>query len=122
MPAGETVVIRCRQHFIDEDNSCYGLERFEQTIAERIADCDQFFAEVMPENISDVSPPVHAWAVWRVYKTADPKGSRDLEFFEKAFQKLLLNFTWWVNRKDVEGRHVFGSGFLGLDNIGLVRA
>jgi hypothetical protein len=70
-------------------------------------------------NFSDVNPPVHAWAVWRVYKIADPKGQRDLEFLEKAFQKLLLNFTWWVNRKDVEGRHVFGGGFLGLDNIGV---
>ncbi len=58
-------------------------------------------------NISDVNPPVHAWAVWRVYEMADPKGHRDLDFLEKAFQKLLLNFTWWVNRKDVEGRHVF---------------
>ena len=70
-------------------------------------------------NFSDVNPPVHAWAVWRVYKLADPKGSRDLDFLERAFQKLLLNFTWWVNRKDVEGRHVFGGGFLGLDNIGV---
>ena len=236
VPAGVTVIVRCRLHFIDEDNGCYGLERFEQTITERIADCDEFYAEVMPENVSeedalisrqgyagllwtkqfyefivhdwihgksdeplshperltgrnhdwehfyardilsmpdkweypwfaawdtafhmmpfakidpdfaknqlllllrewymhpngqlpayewnlsDVNPPVHAWAVWRVYKTADPKGSRDLVFLEKAFQKLLLNFTWWVNRKDVEGRHVFGGGFLGLDNIGV---
>ena len=70
-------------------------------------------------NFSDVNPPVHAWAVWRVYKIADAKGNRDLLFLERAFQKLLLNFTWWVNRKDVEGRHVFGGGFLGLDNIGV---
>lgn len=70
-------------------------------------------------NFSDVNPPVHAWAVWRVYKIADHKGKRDLLFLERAFQKLLLNFTWWVNRKDVEGRHVFGGGFLGLDNIGV---
>lgn len=70
-------------------------------------------------NFSDVNPPVHAWAVWRVYKIADCKGERDLLFLEKAFQKLLLNFTWWVNRKDVDGRHVFGGGFLGLDNIGV---
>jgi hypothetical protein len=70
-------------------------------------------------NFSDVNPPVHAWAVWRVYKISDRKGSRDLFFLERAFQKLLLNFTWWVNRKDVEGRHVFGGGFLGLDNIGV---
>lgn len=70
-------------------------------------------------NFSDVNPPVHAWAVWRVYKIADAKGGRDLLFLERCFQKLLLNFTWWVNRKDVEGRHVFGGGFLGLDNIGV---
>ncbi len=70
-------------------------------------------------NFSDVNPPVHAWAVWRVYKIADKKGERDLDFLERAFQKLLINFTWWVNRKDVEGNHVFGGGFLGLDNIGV---
>lgn len=70
-------------------------------------------------NFSDVNPPVHAWAVWRVYKIADKKGERDLDFLERCFQKLLLNFTWWVNRKDVEGRHLFGGGFLGLDNIGV---
>ena len=70
-------------------------------------------------NFSDVNPPVHAWAVWRVYKIADEKGKRDLLFLERAFQKLLLNFTWWVNRKDEKGRHVFGGGFLGLDNIGI---
>jgi len=70
-------------------------------------------------NFSDVNPPVHAWAVWRVYKIADKRGHRDIDFLERAFQKLLLNFTWWVNRKDAEGRHVFGGGFLGLDNIGV---
>ncbi len=68
---------------------------------------------------SDVNPPVHAWACWRVYKIADGKGHRDRLFLERAFQKLLMNFTWWVNRKDVEGKHVFAGGFLGLDNIGL---
>src|SRR5690606_4714575 len=70
-------------------------------------------------NFSDVTPPVHAWSVWRVYKIADRKGHRDIQFLERAFQKLLLNFTWWVNRKDVGGRHVFSGGFLGLDNIGV---
>ncbi len=70
-------------------------------------------------NFSDVNPPVHAWACWRVYKISEPPGSRDLPFLERCFQKLLLNFTWWVNRKDVRGRHVFAGGFLGLDNIGL---
>jgi hypothetical protein len=68
---------------------------------------------------SDVNPPVHAWAVWRVYKMTGPKGRRDRLFLARAFQKLLINFTWWVNRKDVDGKNVFGGGFLGLDNIGV---
>lgn len=70
-------------------------------------------------NFRDVNPPVHAWACWRVYKVSGRKGERDLLFLERCFQKLLLNFTWWVNRKDVQGRHIFSGGFLGLDNIGL---
>jgi hypothetical protein len=236
IPAGATVVVRCRLHLEKEDNGIKGLARFEKDMAARIAECDAFYQEILPKrinaedamicrqgyagllwtkqfyeyivgdwihgdsdepappksrehgrnsdwshffardvlsmpdkweypwfaawdtafhmmpfakidpdfaksqlllllrewymhpngqlpayewNFSDVNPPVHAWAVWRVYKTADPKGHRDVEFLEKAFQKLLLNFTWWVNRKDVEGRHVFGGGFLGLDNIGV---
>jgi hypothetical protein len=68
---------------------------------------------------SDVNPPVHAWAVWRVYKMTGPRGQRDRLFLERAFQKLLLNFTWWVNRKDPQGRNLFAGGFLGLDNIGV---
>ncbi|MBK8096974.1 MAG: glucosidase [Planctomycetes bacterium] len=67
----------------------------------------------------DVNPPVHAWAVWRVYKMTGNRGRRDRMFLARAFHKLLLNFTWWVNRKDLEGKHVFGGGFLGLDNIGV---
>ena len=70
-------------------------------------------------NFNDVNPPVHAWACWRVYKIAGREGERDLLFLERAFQKLLLNFTWWVNRKDVNGKQIFGGGFLGLDNISL---
>ncbi len=68
----------------------------------------------------DVNPPVHAWATWRVYKM-DKKmtGKGDRLFLERLFQKLLLNFTWWVNRKDTEGNNVFEGGFLGLDNIGV---
>ncbi|WP_269525499.1 MGH1-like glycoside hydrolase domain-containing protein [Coraliomargarita parva] len=236
IPAGATVVVRCRLHPVEEDNGLTRLEDFEATFASRIAECDAFYQDMLPKrvsdedamicrqgyagllwtkqfyeyivsdwihgdsdepappesrkqgrnsdwshffardvlsmpdkweypwfaawdtafhmipfakvdpdfaksqlllllrewymhpngqlpayewNFSDVNPPVHAWAVWRVYKTADPKGHRDIEFLERAFQKLLLNFTWWVNRKDVEGRHVFGGGFLGLDNIGV---
>ena len=67
----------------------------------------------------DVNPPVHAWACWRVYKMTGPKGHRDRLFLERAFHKLLLNFTWWVNRKDPDGRNLFAGGFLGLDNIGV---
>jgi Glycosyl hydrolase family 63 C-terminal domain len=67
----------------------------------------------------DVNPPVHAWACWRVYKMTGPKGQRDRVFLERAFHKLLLNFTWWVNRKDPDGRNLFAGGFLGLDNIGV---
>lgn len=70
-------------------------------------------------GFGDVNPPVHAWAAWRVYKISAPYGQRDRAFLERVFQKLLINFTWWVNRKDVEGKQVFSGGFLGLDNIGV---
>jgi hypothetical protein len=70
-------------------------------------------------NFSDVNPPVHAWACWRVYKMTAPRGQRDRLFLERAFQKLLMSFTWWVNRKDPEGNNIFSGGFLGLDNIGV---
>jgi hypothetical protein len=68
----------------------------------------------------DVNPPVHAWATWRVYKIEQKMyGRSDRTFLERVFQKLLLNFTWWVNRKDRDGKNVFEGGFLGLDNIGV---
>jgi hypothetical protein len=71
-------------------------------------------------NLSDVNPPVHAWAAWRVYKiSARVTGQEDRKFLERVFHKLLINFTWWVNRKDVQGKNVFQGGFLGLDNIGV---
>jgi hypothetical protein len=71
-------------------------------------------------NFGDVNPPVHAWAAWRVYKIAvDEHGHRDRTFLARTFQKLLLNFTWWVNRKDADGKNLFSGGFLGLDNIGV---
>jgi hypothetical protein len=69
---------------------------------------------------SDVNPPVHAWAAWRVYKIEKRvRGRADRSFLERVFHKLLLNFTWWVNRKDPDGMNVFQGGFLGLDNIGV---
>jgi len=69
---------------------------------------------------SDVNPPLHAWAAWRVYKIEQRiRGQADRSFLERVFHKLLLNFTWWVNRKDPEGMNVFEGGFLGLDNIGV---
>ncbi|KAH3687021.1 hypothetical protein WICPIJ_001993 [Wickerhamomyces pijperi] len=71
-------------------------------------------------NFSDVNPPVHAWSTFRVYKLEKKMyGRSDDDFLERVFQKLLLNFTWWVNRKDQEGNNVFEGGFLGLDNIGI---
>ena len=71
-------------------------------------------------NFSDVNPPVHAWAAWRVYKIAGRiQGKEDRAFLVRVFHKMLLNFTWWVNRKDPDGKNVFEGGFLGLDNIGV---
>jgi hypothetical protein len=71
-------------------------------------------------DFGDVNPPVHAWAAWRVYRMdAGLTGEHDIEFLERIFHKLMMNFTGWVNRQDVEGRNVFQGGFLGLDNIGV---
>jgi hypothetical protein len=69
-------------------------------------------------NFSDVNPPVHAWATLFLYNIEKELGRSDLRFLERSFQGLMLNFNWWVNRKDPEGKNVFGGGFLGLDNIG----
>src|SRR6185312_14073494 len=70
--------------------------------------------------LDDVNPPVHAWATWRVYQIDRKRSGRgDRLFLERVFHKLLLNFTWWINRKDTEGNNIFEGGFLGLDNIGL---
>jgi hypothetical protein len=70
---------------------------------------------------SDVNPPVHAWAAWRVFQIDRKQhgGAGDLKFLERVFHKLMINFTWWVNRKDAEGRNIFQGGFLGLDNVGV---
>ena len=71
-------------------------------------------------NFSDVNPPVHAWSVWYVYEADKKKtGVSDWDFLERSFQKLLMNFTWWVNQKDANGTDIFEGGFLGLDNIGV---
>jgi hypothetical protein len=72
-------------------------------------------------NFSDVNPPVHAWATWRVFQIDRKQRGDcgDLAFLERVIHKLLLNFTWWVNRKDAQGRNIFQGGFLGLDNIGV---
>jgi hypothetical protein len=71
-------------------------------------------------QFGDVNPPVHAWAAWRVFQIdRKARGRGDVGFLERVFHKLLLNFTWWVNRKDAEGRNIFQGGFLGLDNIGV---
>jgi hypothetical protein len=72
-------------------------------------------------NFGDVNPPVHAWSALYVYHIDKQNhgGTGDIDFLKRAFQKLLLNFTWWVNRKDRSGRNVFEGGFLGLDNIGV---
>jgi hypothetical protein len=77
-------------------------------------------------NFGDVNPPVHAWATWRVFQIdrkeralVHPGDPGDLAFLERVFHKLMLNFTWWVNRKDAQGRNLFQGGFLGLDNIGV---
>jgi hypothetical protein len=70
-------------------------------------------------NFSDVNPPVHAWATVYLYKMERTLGRADIRFLERSFQGLMLNFNWWVNRKDPSGRNVFAGGFLGLDNIGV---
>jgi len=70
-------------------------------------------------DFGDVNPPVHAWACWRVYKMTGARGARDRAFLSRCFQKLVINFTWWVNRKDHDGNNMFSGGFLGLDNVGV---
>ena len=71
-------------------------------------------------NFSDVNPPLHAWAALYLYeREREIRGEGDVAFLERVFQRLLANFTWWVNRKDPDGRNLFQGGFLGLDNIGV---
>ena len=70
-------------------------------------------------DLGDVNPPVHAWACWQVYQQTSSPENPQWRFLSAVFQKLLMNFTWWVNRKDLQGKHLFAGGFLGLDNIGV---
>ena len=70
-------------------------------------------------EFSNVNPPVHAWACWRVYQMGVAEGHGDRNFLKRVFAKLLINFTWWVNRTDAQGKNLFAGGFLGLDNIGV---
>ena len=70
-------------------------------------------------GFDDVNPPLHAWAAWRVFQLCAVKSGKDRLFLESAFQKCLVNFTWWVNREDADGENLFAGGFLGLDNIGV---
>lgn len=70
-------------------------------------------------EFDDVNPPVHAWACLQVYQATKRDGTGDIHFLARVFQKLLINFTWWVNRKDIMGKNLFAGGFLGLDNIGI---
>src|SRR5690606_16572493 len=70
-------------------------------------------------EFSDVNPPVHAWAARRLYHLLKARGREDRAFLERSFHKLMLNYGWWVNRKDPEGNNLYAGGFLGLDNIGL---
>jgi hypothetical protein len=70
-------------------------------------------------NFGDVNPPVHAWSTIFTYRLLQAHGRADIDWLERAFHKLILNFTWWVNRKDRFGSNVFEGGFLGLDNIGV---
>jgi len=70
-------------------------------------------------SFGDVNPPVHCWGAWEIYQHQARQGTADKHFLARVFQKLLLNFTWWVNRKDPHGNNIFSGGFLGLDNIGV---
>jgi len=107
---------------------CVAMARFDPMFAKQqlLLLCREWYMHANGQlpayefGFGDVNPPVHAWAVWRVYELAAEAGhGRDREFLERAFDKLLVNFTWWVNREDAEGDNLFTGGFLGLDNVGV---
>src|SRR5438094_855666 len=119
--AGETRTLRLRLSDVAPDADPFG-RAFDALFERRRREADEFYATVVPATCSADARAVarQAWAVWRVYKIdRRVTGVADRDFLEKAFQKLLLNFTWWVNRKDTEDKNVFEGGFLGLDNIGV---
>src|SRR5437762_2652677 len=143
IPGGGHATIRLRLAGAKVKNAFGGFER---TFQSRIADADEFYDRIAPNslneeqlllmlrnlyfhpsgqipayewNFSDVNPPVHAWATLWLYRYEQGLGRADLRFLERSFQSLMLNFNWWVNRKDPAGRNVFAGGFLGLDNIGV---
>ncbi len=107
---------------------CVAMVRFDPTFAKQqlLLLCREWYMHPNGQlpayefGFGDVNPPVHAWAVWRVYQLSAEAGhGKDREFLERAFDKLLVNFTWWVNREDAEGDNLFTGGFLGLDNVGV---
>ena len=111
----------------DSGFQCVSLSRIDQALAKRqllvlLREWYMHRNGQLPAyefNFSDVNPPVHPWAVWRVYRLPRAGEAADRTFLERCFQKLLLNFTWWVNREDHNGNNLFAGGFLGLDNIGV---
>src|SRR3954471_22759078 len=105
-------------------SACPGRSRLCQVAARyrfaRMVPASQWPVPAYEWNFGDVNPPVIGWAAWRVYKIEEKQtGKGDRAFLETVFHKLLISFTWWVNRKDSEGKNIFQGGFLGLDNIGV---
>jgi len=107
---------------------CVALARIDPAFAKRqvLLLCREWYMQPNGQlpayefGFGDVNPPVHAWAAWRVYQLAADRGfGKDRLFLESAFQKCIINFTWWVNREDIDGDNLFSGGFLGLDNISL---
>src|SRR5436309_2573774 len=121
LAAGQSVAVRLRLANTPIPGRTFGRD-FDVVFAQRLGEADEFYATVIPKQLSDDAKSVirHAFAALRVYRIERRlRGRGDRAFLERVFHKLLLNFTWWVNRKDAEGKNVFQGGFLGLDNIGV---
>src|SRR2546428_62401 len=121
LAAGQSVAVRLRLANTPIPGRTFGKD-FDVVFAQRLGEADEFYATVIPKQLSDDAKSVmrQAWAALRVYRIERRlRGRGDRAFLERVFHKLLLNFTWWVNRKDAEGKNVFQGGFLGLDNIGV---